>query len=103
MVLQYDRVFLPAAAQEDVFEECQPLVTSVLDGCAAVRCAFPSWTVPPVDGTWSVLLLEHTASGPVDVTDWARQVQRVHLCVRPDRLRQDAHDAGAADGPGSLV
>ena len=35
MVLQYDRVFLPAAAQEDVFEECQPLVTSVLDGCGS--------------------------------------------------------------------
>ena len=100
MVLQYDRVFLPAAAQEDVFEECQPLVTSVLDGCAAVRLS--------VDSTASGWYLECSTtgahgSGPVDVTDWARQVQRVHLCVRPDRLRQDAHDAGAADGPGSLV
>jgi hypothetical protein len=57
MVLQYDRVFLPAAAQEDVFEECQPLVTSVLDGCAAVRPFLPGqyrqWMVLGVFYSWS--------------------------------------------------
>jgi hypothetical protein len=31
-VLDYDRVFKPEDGQEAVFEECQPLVTSVLDG-----------------------------------------------------------------------
>ena len=31
-VLDYDRVFTPSDGQESVFEECQPLVTSVLDG-----------------------------------------------------------------------
>lgn len=64
----FDHVFGPKSNQGQVFSEVAGLITSVLDGCALMHAAAPRAPVATRGITLHVL-----------------QVQRVRVCVRPDR------------------